>query len=1047
MGSCFSCRRRTRSPKPSHSDTDPDREPLLPSSRHSGSRADALPPPRTALEKVADVVAALNAGKLPSQAQVDEVLRRVLSSGLLNSDSVEGAGESGGIGGEGEGEGERELGEAERRVVGCVREACQAVLQFGMEKNDDDRIQEIVYQLRKLSTPAVQAGIAVETVEPGKIDADAIAQELPTQHELTSDASTLLRSAFQLLAVLATSTAFRLVLSDVLLIARETAADVAGRVERVAAAVERAAGDVEERVRPGGGTGEEVREVVGEVGERLVEELGERGVVGRVREVREEVMEEGPERVREATIRRLQEAMQRAHANPSFQAALRTILALFRKYAAKVRTAVAVASTAETPAIELAPVISADPQLLSALADVKVLLERAAGGRSLDPLLGALSAVVVDVVKIPADTLSGSGEEDETAELREWFTALGAWLDNALADASYATSDAGREHAGELYDRARAQVALARSADPEDVPGWLRRLRTLLDETDAFIFALEKDRTTHRLVTALSALSSFLTDAGATVLATTPGLARARAREAKQSAIKGVVAWLLPRFLRAVNAIPMPRVEYVDRRVEVAVDGVLVSAPRGRGGMGRERGALGVEASLVPERVRLEVWNETVVEVDNAGPVGSAPARTGVGTAHASGGLMSFFAGTAADHHPPPHPRTRTRTQTQVQTHTRTRARLHVDGLRLAAHDVGFYVRYKGLGWVGYEDEGVVSVGLGEEGRGLGVDVEVEFDMREGEGRGGSWMDWFTSTSSRGTASQEDEDEHRDPRQDPPPLFRLTSLHVSLPTPTLHLTHTRHWLLNALLVRPLAGAAVKWVLERQLGRVVEGVTRAGGRVVARVGERVRVRREERGGGDGDGAGEWEGGGTGGADGGWEDWVWEVGEEVGGMGKAAGGRDEDEDGDEDEQEEGEESEDEEAPLIETHTRATAKGIVRQTITHPPAPSSTATSGEAEESVLAIGIAPQILPGKGVPYTSQPSPSPQSGLDGVKTRTAEEARAALEDVAEGEERVEREVRRGVEGAQRVREEVGRAVGRVEVRRRGERGGGWRSRVFDL
>ncbi|KAI0349131.1 hypothetical protein OH77DRAFT_1525900 [Trametes cingulata] len=178
-------------------------------------------------------------------------------------------------------------------------------------------------------------------------------------------------------------------------------------------------------------------------------------------------MEEGPERVREATIRRLQEAMQRTHANPSFQAALRTVLSLFRKYAAKVRTAVSVASTAEAPTIELAPVISADSHLLSALAAVQVPPERAAGGYSLDLLLVALSAVVVDVVKIPAQTLSGSEGEDETAELREWFTALGAWLDKALADASYATSDAGREHAGELYDRARAQVALARSDDQD----------------------------------------------------------------------------------------------------------------------------------------------------------------------------------------------------------------------------------------------------------------------------------------------------------------------------------------------------------------------------------------------------------------------------------------------------------------------------------------------------------------------------------------------------------------------------------------------------
>ncbi|KAI0369621.1 hypothetical protein BV20DRAFT_1077187 [Pilatotrama ljubarskyi] len=1029
MGFCFSCCRRD------HTDTDSDREPLSP--LRTASSSDVLPPPKSSLEKIADVVAALNAGKLPSQQQLDEALRRVLSSGILDS--------SGDVDEVDEAQlGQRDLGEAERRVVDCAREACQALLQFGMEKNGDDRIQEVIHQLRKLSfeSSPVQAGIALDIVEPeNAVDAATIAQELPSQQEVSSDTATLLRSVYSLLYVLATSAAFRLVLSDVLLIARETAADVAAGVEQVAATVEKAAENVEETVRPGGGTVDDVREKASEVGERVVVELeGSGPVAGRVRETKAELQHESPDEIREATIRRLQEAMERAHANPSFQAALRTILSLFRKYFDKVRHAVAVASTAEAPTVDLTPVTWADPQLISVFGDIKVLLKRAASGHPLDPLLDALSAVVVDVVKIPADTLSGQ-DADDTAELREWFTALGAWLDNALAEPSYATSDAGREHAGELYDRARAQVALAKSEDPEsELPRWLQHLCTLLDETDAYLSALSKDRTTRLLVDALSALSSSMADAGATAVSVAPGLARAPAREAEQSAIRGVVLWLLPRILRAINALPMPRVEYVDDTVEAAIDALLLTAPRGRRG-GAE--VLGMQASLAPDRVRLETWNETVVEVDNMVPVGhTSIGWTGVGTARGSAGLMSLFAG-SGDYHPSAHHRART--TTRVETRTRTRARLRMDGLRIAAHDVGYYVRYNGARCCGarvpctaYEDEGLVSVEVGAaggdarevKGTGVSVDIELEFDAGEGERRGG-WAEWFTGSASRA-----------DPEDQPAPLFRVTSVHVDVSGLEIRLAYTRHWILNALLVQPLAAPiarkAVKWVLEGQIKGALEGLARFGGRVK----ERARTKRREGEGSDGK---EGRGGTV-------EDWVWAVAEEVGVSGKA----EDDLDGSGDDGTEGDMEVDvdaEDAPLVETHTHATAKGIVRQTITHAPGTScegdaASPGAGAGAESVLTIGIGAQVLPGKGVPYRTEGAPHEESEWEGVKARTAEEARGALEDVVEGGERLEEDVRAGVEGAQRTREEVREAARRADVRNRVEgRRGGWRSRAFDF
>lgn len=75
MGACSSCCK---------SDESPEREPLLPKSR-----------PRTREEraerytdKLADVVGALEAGRLPSQAQIDHACRTLLNSDLLKVESA-----------------------------------------------------------------------------------------------------------------------------------------------------------------------------------------------------------------------------------------------------------------------------------------------------------------------------------------------------------------------------------------------------------------------------------------------------------------------------------------------------------------------------------------------------------------------------------------------------------------------------------------------------------------------------------------------------------------------------------------------------------------------------------------------------------------------------------------------------------------------------------------------------------------------------------------------------------------------------------------------
>ncbi|TFK78450.1 hypothetical protein K466DRAFT_77956 [Polyporus arcularius HHB13444] len=607
--------------------------------------------------------------------------------------------------------------------------------------------------------------------------------------------------------------------------------------------------------------------------------------------------------------------------------------------------------------------------------------------------------------------------------MREWISALGDWLDRALDDPGFASSKIGRVRIEFLYDEARRIVDRSLS-DPD--AQWVHHIQTLISELDAFATGLQKDRTTQNLIGALSHLATSL----AGVMRTAPEIARNRAERAKRDALRGFVLWLLPRILRAASAIPMPRVEFVNSTVEAAIDALLLTAPRG----GSRGETLGVQASLVPDRIRVESWNEVVVEVDNTLMDEYTPHRS-------SSSLMTFFAGTShsADHaHQSFLQESRTRTHTQ--TRTRTRARIHVEGMRVSAHDVAYYVLYKGARCCGmplpctsYEDEGLISIDVGEPsphshpassaGTGLNFDVELEFDTASSSRRDSSWLSFLTGDPPT------DDGHGKDANLQPQPLFKVTDVRVDVPGLHISLTRSKHWLLNSLLVQPLAGplvrTAVGWVLRGQIRGALEAAADFGGR--------LRTRAHSKAAGS-DGAGKDERSASA------EDWWDALLEEVGMSNH--GGAAEDDDEDADTGLSSDDDADETEPLVETHTRATVQGVVRTTVTQA------SPSAEPEESVLAVGIGAQILPGKGGPYGASAPEVLEDGVEGVKVRALEETREVVEDVARAEAGAEEAVREGVERAVRVREELDGARGRGQVRERVERRRkGWRSAAFDV
>lgn len=77
------------------------------------------------VDKFLDVLAALNAGKLPTQTQLARFLQIILHSELLRDDG--GAPVSG----------HGPMSKEGRRVLGDIKGLVQAVLKFGLEKNGE----------------------------------------------------------------------------------------------------------------------------------------------------------------------------------------------------------------------------------------------------------------------------------------------------------------------------------------------------------------------------------------------------------------------------------------------------------------------------------------------------------------------------------------------------------------------------------------------------------------------------------------------------------------------------------------------------------------------------------------------------------------------------------------------------------------------------------------------------------------------------------------------------------------------------------------------
>jgi hypothetical protein len=300
-----------------------------------------------------------------------------------------------------------------------------------------------------------------------------------------------------------------------------------------------------------------------------------------------------------------------------------------------------------------APTINMDPHLSAVLENVKVLLERFSGH--------SLNLLGTEVLRMVND-IGGEGGASETG-LSAWLNATGEWLNQALRHPGWIRTEEGKDEGGRLYDWLVRLFNEDRTLEI-DVQGILSEVRVITS-------GLSEDRATERVVLAMRRLGEDVADFGVTCTAIAPELSMRKRPQLKQELWNDALCWLLPRILRVISTIPLPRMELKSDTLDLVVDGLTLSS-----------------LSFIPDHIHITNYSDFLLGASDATPDGSFR-----------------FAST-------------------------TRSKIAIDGLRFSARDIAYYVNAKGPVYTSWLDNGLLTIDVGQEsmvGEGVKVEVELEF--------------------------------------------------------------------------------------------------------------------------------------------------------------------------------------------------------------------------------------------------------------------------------------------------------------------------------
>ncbi|KZT08287.1 uncharacterized protein LAESUDRAFT_697852 [Laetiporus sulphureus 93-53] len=487
------------------------------------------------MDKTAAVVAALNAGKMPTSEQLSQAFDVFLNSAVLNAHPTADGGE---------------LSERGKVLQNDVRELLIAYKQLAESKNGDNLIQESLWHLSEADISSSSSVMDVDSDQAHQ-DSLAIARAI---RKLTSliweNISQEGRSVFHDFASF-----MRLALAD----AAEYVAQGAGA------------------------TAESLREIDSEVQEGERNELGfkkhKAGDVADQTDARakfEKTMDStkkagskaiGAGQVAIATAQdvtnrastRLQDAFykicDRAQDDEEYHSAINTLFDIIHKWvhrsldsAGDVNRSTSLDTFIDDPTPE--------KHLVNGIRGLRTVLERLAGGESLDDLFGTVRVCGVDIQK------------DE--ELRKWCDDFLAHLRKCIDEPGHVRSDEAKETQEQLREEWKELL----DTDTEQGRKWKEDIRRLKEEANVFQSAIDQDKELKRVKRAHAKLGEDIEDS--LLVAGSAGL----------QATMDNAPWFwqdlfnvyLPKAVGMLKDIPIPRTEYADNEVEFVLEDLDISS-------------------------------------------------------------------------------------------------------------------------------------------------------------------------------------------------------------------------------------------------------------------------------------------------------------------------------------------------------------------------------------------------------------------------------------------------------------------------------------
>ncbi|KZV75074.1 hypothetical protein PENSPDRAFT_572201 [Peniophora sp. CONT] len=487
------------------------------------------------MDKATSVAAAFNAGKQPSQQQVDAWVDYALQGPLLQIEKSDAGGE---------------LSEDGKRLARDLRNIIETYKTYGEHKNRDNLFQEAIWHLRQADI--ADASLDVDTSvdqQQAKRDSRAIAASLRTSLEVLWQSASIEGSG-----VFGDFTSFlRLSLADTLDSLGSNAGSAADSLRETEDEVQ--AGDrnaVGIKRKPEGEPDESAQEKF-EKGMDTAKGVGSTviGAGEQTAEKTKELTERSTNRLREAGTR----IAKRASEDQDYRKAIDTVFDLVDKWL-HVTGDVAVEGAQSATSLESFINDPTEEQhLIKALKAVRALAENVAGGKSFEPLFNSLQALVIDIRNDP--------------DIQQWTTDFLALLKRNIETVGTVDAEETKTQRQDLRKRWRnltSEENVQSKKWSDDVDVFRRELKVIQKR-------LGDDPELAKIQRAHAQFGQDLDELFIDVAAT-----------GMQSVIdKAAWAWqdlfnvYLPRAVGLLKKIPIPRTEYKDPETEFVLENLDIS--------------------------------------------------------------------------------------------------------------------------------------------------------------------------------------------------------------------------------------------------------------------------------------------------------------------------------------------------------------------------------------------------------------------------------------------------------------------------------------